>query len=169
VTTYTWTGGNGDWSTNTDWNPSGVPGSADDAALPENGNYTVTISQAESVDNLTIALGATLEIENSSQLTVDGNSINNSGTFAIAASTTYTVLTIDSNGTTLQDGGTVQLSDSIYNLVDGSGKLTNVDNTITGAGTLGYGGGLTLDNQLSGTIDATGTNALIINAGTLHQ
>jgi hypothetical protein len=59
------------------------------------------------------------------------------------------------------------LSDNSENVVtaaDASALLTNVDNTISGAGQLGQGQ-LTLHNEAGGTIDATGANALVIDTG----
>jgi len=69
------------------------------------------------------------------------------------------------HGATLEGGGMVLLSDSADNLIFGSDAgvtLTNVDNTISGAGQLGDGQ-LTLINE--GTIIATGENALTIESG----
>ena len=65
----------------------------------------------------------------------------------------------------LQGGGQVMLSDSDENFISGSASgvtLTNVDNTISGAGQLGDWQ-MTLVN--SGTIIANGTHALIIDTG----
>ena len=47
----------------------------------------------------------------------------------------------------------------------GTGTLVNVDNTIAGAGQLGYGQ-LGLDNRAGGTINANASNALVITANT---
>jgi len=66
---------------------------------------------------------------------------------------------------TLQGGGQVILSDNAANMISGSVAsvtLTNVDNTIMGAGQLGAGA-LNLINN--GTIIADGTNALTIDTG----
>src|SRR5262249_29513123 len=63
-------------------------------------------------------------------------------------------------------GGQVVLSDDSENVVTGTNgdvTLTNVDNTISGAGHLGNGQ-MTLVNE--GTIIATGANALDIDTGT---
>lgn len=57
------------------------------------------------------------------------------------------------------------LSDNSQNLVTGGGRstlLSNVDNTISGAGQIG-GGQLSLANK--GVIDASGANALTIDTG----
>jgi hypothetical protein len=82
---------------------------------------------------------------------------------------------------TLEGGGQVILSDSYENMIVGTTAnvtLTNVDNTISGAGQIGTGdGNLTLVNETAGTIDAnvaggiltldTGSN-IITNFGTLE-
>jgi hypothetical protein len=65
----------------------------------------------------------------------------------------------------LEGKGQLTLSDNGKNVVfagDASATLTNVDNTISGAGQLGDGQ-MTLVNE--GTIDATGTNALVVDTG----
>ena len=91
--------------------------------------------------------------------------INNTGTIALESSGSQTLLQLIQYGITLQGGGQVTLSDSDDNMIAGtlpSVTLTNVDNTISGAGQLG-GGQLTLINE--GTIVATGTHALVIDTG----
>jgi hypothetical protein len=68
-------------------------------------------------------------------------------------------------GITLQGDGQIVLSDDDGNVISGTLSnvtLTNVDNTISGAGQLGAGQ-LTLINQ--GDIVATGTHALVIDTG----
>ena len=76
-------------------------------------------------------------------------------------------LTLNSTGNgavlsshTLTGGGKVLLSDDAGNLV--LGILANLDNTISGAGTIHAG----LDNEAKGVISATGKiNSLIISTG----
>ena len=91
--------------------------------------------------------------------------INNTGTIALNSTGDETDLELIQNGITLQGGGQLVLSDNAQNVIFGSSPdvtLTNVDNTISGAGQLGEGQ-LTLANE--GTIDATGTNALVLDTG----
>ena len=91
--------------------------------------------------------------------------VNNTGTIALNATGDETDLELIQHGITLQGGGQLTLSDSSANVIlgtDPSVTLTNVDNTISGAGQLGEGQ-MTLVNE--GTIDATGTNALVIDTG----
>ncbi|HEY5070999.1 MAG TPA: hypothetical protein VII63_03110, partial [Caulobacteraceae bacterium] len=67
--------------------------------------------------------------------------------------------------TVLKGGGKVTLDDSGANYINGvaaATKLTNVNNTISGAGQLGAGQ-MTLVNQARGVIDATGGNALVLD------
>ena len=107
----------------------------------------------------------TLTIGNGALLPLSGT-MNNTGTIALDATSGETQLQLIQYGITLQGGGELTLSDSSGNLISGtmpSVTLTNVDNTISGAGQLG-GGQMTLVNH--GTISATGTNALFVDTGT---
>ena len=91
--------------------------------------------------------------------------VNNTGTIALNSAGDETQLELIQNGITLQGGGQVILSDSERNFISGTipgVTLTNVDNTIAGAGQLGDGQ-MNLVND--GTIAATGTHALIIDTG----
>src|SRR5262249_14342169 len=106
----------------------------------------------------------TLTIGNGALLPLSGT-VNNTGTIALDATSGETQLELIQYGITLQGGGELTLSDSSGNLISGtmpSVTLTNVDNTISGAGQLG-GGQMTLVNH--GTISATGTSALIVDTG----
>ncbi len=91
--------------------------------------------------------------------------INNTGTITLSSTGDETDLQLIQHGITLQGGGRVILSDSSRNVISGtdpSVTLTNIDNTISGAGSIGDGQ-LTLINH--GMIIADGTNALIIDTG----
>jgi hypothetical protein len=106
--------------------------------------------------DMTIGDGATLPL---------GGTIGNSGTIALNSSGQETELVILSNGVTLAGSGEVVLSDNAGNAIVGSGAdttLTNLDNTISGAGRLGDAA-MTLDN--AGVIEATGRSPLIIDTG----
>ncbi|BAV48106.1 Autotransporter-associated beta strand repeat protein [Mesorhizobium loti] len=106
----------------------------------------------------------TMTIGDGAMLPLSGT-INNSGIISLDSSGSDTLLQLIQHGITLQGGGQVVLSDSDWNVISGTGAdviLTNVDNTISGAGQLG-GGLLSLNNQ--GTIIATGTHALVIDTG----
>ena len=109
---------------------------------------------------------ATVSVSDNTALTAQG-AIANSGRLMVHATSHVTALTVGSAGLTLSGGGQVILSDNAFNHVlgvTGAATLTNIDNTISGAGQLGDGK-LTLINDAKGTIDATGTMALVINTG----
>src|SRR5205085_809 len=101
-------------------------------------------------------------------------SIVNDGTVTVG--TLGHPATLDIGGAvTLLRGGNLMLSDDAGNAILSNGAaatLTNVRNTISGAGTIGDAN-LSLVNQSSGVIAATGANPLVIagasldNAGTL--
>jgi hypothetical protein len=91
--------------------------------------------------------------------------INNTGTIALDAAGNTTTLELIQTGIALQGGGQVVLSDSDGNFVSGAFPgvtLTNVDNTISGAGQLGDLQTILVNE---GTIVATGTHALIVDTG----
>jgi hypothetical protein len=50
-----WNGGNGNWTTSTDWTPNTVPGPADDTSIAAAGSYTVTINTAITVHSINIS------------------------------------------------------------------------------------------------------------------
>jgi hypothetical protein len=106
----------------------------------------------------------TMTISDGAMLPLSGI-INNTGTIALDSTGNTTTLELIQDGVTLQGGGQVILSDNDGNVIAGtlpSVTLTNLDNTISGAGQLGAGE-MTLVNQ--GTIIANGVNALIIDTG----
>jgi VCBS repeat-containing protein len=91
--------------------------------------------------------------------------INNAGTITLDSTGSETHLQLIQYGIALQGGGQLILSDNGKNSISGtipSVTLTNVDNTISGAGHLGAGQ-MTLVND--GTIVATGLHALVIDTG----
>ncbi|HVL53460.1 MAG TPA: VCBS domain-containing protein, partial [Vitreimonas sp.] len=100
--------------------------------------------------------------------------VKNTGEITLNAVGGYTLLEVVKQGVVLQGGGKITLSDSAWNVIQGTGPqitLTNVDNTIAGAGHIGYQ--LTLVNGVLGNepgapearIVATGTHALVIDTG----
>jgi hypothetical protein len=112
----------------------------------------------------TMTNAGTMTIGDSASLPLDGQVVN-SGTIALTSTGSEVDLEILPNGVTLTGGGQVILSDSSQNVIYGATPqvlLTNVDNTISGAGQIGEGS-LTLVNE--GAIDATGANALVIDTG----
>ncbi|WP_456794092.1 VCBS domain-containing protein [Bradyrhizobium sp. USDA 4506] len=153
------------------------------------GNAVITLGEGQSitlhgVDAASLSaddfvFNQTPVVENSNTMTVGDGAIlplsgviHNTGTIALNSTGDETDLQLIGHGLTLDGGGQVTLSDSSGNFIAGS-TLTNVDNTISGAGHLGAGQ-MALINE--GTIIATGTNSLdidtgassVINSGTLE-
>jgi len=99
----------------------------------------------------------TMAIGDGATLPLSGT-IDNTGIIALNSTGDATELQIIGDGLTLQGGGQLTLSGNDANAIVGTGSndtLTNVDNTISGAGQIGSGDGtLTLVNEAHGTIDA---------------
>ena len=99
----------------------------------------------------------TLAVSDGATLPLDGT-IDNTGTIALNGTGDQTELQIVGDGVTLQGGGQITMSDGAGDIIVGTTAattLTNVDNTISGAGQIGAGdGNLTLVNEVHGTIEA---------------
>src|SRR5258706_2737759 len=129
----------------------------DAAALNSNDFVFDQTPVTENAGSMPISDGAILPLS---------GTIDNTGTIALNSTGDETDLQLIEHGITLEGGGQVVLSDSSDNFIFGTVSdvtLTNVDNTISGAGHLGDGV-MVLVNE--GTIIATGTNALDIDTGT---
>ena len=116
----------------------------------------------ENAGNMVVSDGAVLPL---------GGTIGNTGTIVLNSSGDHTELQIIGDGVTLEGGGQLTLSDSSANTIVGTGPndtLTNVDNTISGAGEIGSGDGtLTLVNEAHGTIEANDAGGtLTLETGT---
>ena len=111
--------------------------------------------------------GGVTAIGDGDGLTLAG-SIVNSGEIQLNSAGSAAVFFVGSAGVVLSGAGSVVLSDKTSNLIrayDDAANLTNVDNTISGAGRLG-GYSLSFDNRAAGVIDATGqATALILEFG----
>jgi hypothetical protein len=152
---------------------------ADDA----NGNAVITLGAGETITLVGVdAASATAAdflfnqtpvTNNAATMTIGDGAIlplsgvvNNSGVIALSSAGAETDLELIQSGITLQGGGQVTLSDNGANVISGTASdvtLTNVDNTISGAGQIGAGQ-LALVNE--GVINANGTQALVIDTGT---
>ena len=147
------------------------------------GNALITLANGQTIDLLGVSAASlnasnfTFNIDpvtdNAGSIVISDGAImpysgvlNNTGTLTLDAHGTNTELEVIQHGLTLQGGGKVVLSDYAGNGIFAaisSVALTNLDNTISGAGQLGEGQ-MTLVNE--GTIIASGTNALVIDTGT---
>jgi archaellum component FlaF (FlaF/FlaG flagellin family) len=141
-------------------------------ALADGQSITLDGVQASSLTDANFVFDQTPVVNNAGHMVIaDGASmplsgiISNTGTIEIDSVTGQSQLQLIEHGITLNGGGQVILSDSSANTISGTAPdvtLTNVDNTISGAGQLGAGE-LTLVNQ--GTISDTGINALVVDTG----
>ncbi|MCA6120748.1 hypothetical protein J6500_02350, partial [Bradyrhizobium sp. WSM 1704] len=146
------------------------------------GNAVITLASGQTITldgvhaaDLTAAnfeFDVTPTTENAGQMTIGDGAIlplsgiiDNTGSIELQASGDGTLLQLIQTGITLNGGGHVTLSDDDHNFIAGTTTtvtLDNVDNVISGAGWIGQGN-LVLSN--AGTIDATGTHALVIDTG----
>ncbi|MBV9860385.1 MAG: Hint domain-containing protein, partial [Alphaproteobacteria bacterium] len=130
------------------------------------GLIEVATGQSGSLDGSSqgaITNAGTFLVADSGALFVSGV-IDNTGTINLASTGDNTDLRI-ADGTTLTGGGTVLLSDSSNNRIfgsvnNGNETLTNLNNTIEGAGQFSASNRIAVVN--GGTIAATGTNALVM-------
>ena len=153
--------------------------SSGDAVITLGPGETITLHgiSAASLSASDFVFNQTPTAENSGDMTVSdgavlplGGTIDNTGTIALNSTGDQTELQIVGDGVALQGGGQVILSDGSENVIVGTNAattLTNVDNTISGAGQIGTGdGSLTLVNETAGTIDANiSGETLTINTG----
>ena len=115
----------------------------------------------------TIALGSIIDIKEGGELLLAGR-IANLGRISALASANQTSLAI-SGAVVLSGGGMVSLSPSIHNAIFAAASgatLSNVGNTIAGAGFIGQGGNLAWVNK--GTINANTASSLILAAKTVN-
>ncbi len=110
-----------------------------------------------------------ITIGSNATLTLHG-AVTNTGSINLANFANFADLVVGVGGLTLTGGGAVTLSENAGNLIVGGvgDTLTNVDNTISGAGFIGDEdeiGTFTLVNQAAGVIDAKGPVRLIIGTG----
>ena len=118
------------------------------------------------LSDTTIASGSIVDINNFGTLVLSGR-IANRGLISALGGPGFATLAI-SGAVVLSGGGKVSLSPSGNNQIialPGGGILSNVNNTIAGAGFIG-GGGLALVN--SGTINANTVSTLGLNASTIN-
>ncbi|MGB9336226.1 MAG: Ig-like domain repeat protein [Candidatus Acidiferrales bacterium] len=163
------THGNGNWSVGSNWSTGNPPVSGAIVCIANGiSPVTVTVDTNPSVGGLYIDAGNTVSISANQALQVAGT-VSNSGTIILNVTTGNNVVLQINNAVTLTGGGTVTLlkgssGTPILNNTN-AGALTNVNNTIQGAGQLGNNG-LILTNQAAGVINANdpGSNALLINA-----
>jgi hypothetical protein len=144
------------------------------------GASTVGLDTNATIGSLQLGTGNTLNFNDNTQLTVNGPSIINGGAISLNSGGSFTALQL-AGTTALSGGGTVTLSVANHNDgavgINGSGvTLENMNNTIQGEGSIGFGNSLVLQNDMGGTVNANvlghslilnGTGG-VINAGVLE-
>ncbi|MDZ7617285.1 MAG: LamG-like jellyroll fold domain-containing protein, partial [Patescibacteria group bacterium] len=180
--TYTWTGGTGVWNLPSNWDPSGVPGSGEVAAIGAGG--IATISDTRSVGHVTVAGGASLRLQGGVTVTgknlslVGGTSIrgelrnvsgNNVWLGPIAVQPGQAVVQSDAGTLTLS--GPVTLANTTHGklLAVGNGNVIISGNISGGANAADEA--VATSGGFSGTLTLSGTNTYVghtrINNGTL--
>ena len=155
TTDLTVTGGN--------FNGADIEDLAGNAVVGGVPNPTGVVQINTTATALTGTLSGTISIANGTTRDTSGT-VDNTGTIALNAAGSPTDLAVV-GAVTLTGSGNVTLSNNAGNVITSNGApatLTNVNNTISGAGTIGDNY-LTLVNQ--GTINANQTVALVINTG----
>ena len=181
-----WIAGNGSFDTVADWSPQRVPNSTDNAIIDAAGTYTVTATTNEIIQTLSMAKSATLSVSGGTFAVTKGSgtaglagtiniaegavltlagSVVNSGTINENSVVGSAELQVTGSGATLSGKGHINLSNNANNLLLGTSAstvLTNLDNVIAGAGTIGAGQ-MTLVND--GVINANKATPLVIDTG----
>ena len=171
-----WLGGTGNWSNGAKWS-AGVPSGTSKVFIDNGkaGASPVALDINGSATNLTIDADDSLSVNNGISLSIGasgGGTIANSGLLNInstGTSTSLVVVNAGGSGVMLTGGGTLNMSNNPNNVIGVfGGGLTNVNNTIQGAGQIGNTQ-MGLNNQatINANIGGSGANPLIIDpAGT---
>jgi fibronectin-binding autotransporter adhesin len=117
-------------------------------------------STTPTLTNVTLSSGSTLDIPNNNGLNLGAGTITNNGTINLQSTGNNTELVTTGGNVTLTGGGAITMSAGNANnmiLAGAAGQmLTNVNNTISGTGQIGNGGGLLFVNDAAGIVDASG-------------
>ena len=177
MASYTWNGSanDGNYDNPANWTPNGVPGTADTAIINTSAASTITVSQNDAVQALTVGKLDTLAISTNETYTIGNaaatSTLSLAGTLSLNSTYNDTALVVDAATLTVSGGGEILLgngNDSNIIVAATSGdQLVNVNATIVGAGQIGAGTALAFTNQASGVVDADVSNQLIINTGSL--
>ncbi|HZQ70409.1 MAG TPA: hypothetical protein VFA68_17915 [Terriglobales bacterium] len=171
-----WLGGPGVWTNGGKWSLGRPPLSSEDCLI-DNGNSLVsslTVNTTGNCNGFTLDVSDSLGIGNSNvptaSLSLFGSNIVNRGKITLNQSSH---IGISGSGTqTLSGAGTITLN-SANAAINGSGAtLMNVDNTISGQGSLGQGT-INIVNQKTisasgGTLSVQGATNGITNSGTMQ-
>src|ERR1700674_3282245 len=170
-----WLGGTGNWSNASKWS-AGVP-TASSTVFIDNGKAgasPVALDINGSAANLTIDSDDSLSFNNGFSLSFgssSGGTINNAGHLNINSTGAATGLQVNLaiGGAMLTGGGMLTMSNNPNNVIGVlGGGLTNINNTIQGAGQIGNTQmGLNNQSTINAKIGGSGANPLIVDpAGT---
>jgi hypothetical protein len=171
------------WATAKNWLPAGVPNSRDAVVrIADTKNNPVLVNGSFTIGYLTVGGTNSVNIQDDQTLTIAGGGgfgrVNNSGKIEFTSTGKSVVLSFNGDGDSfsLTGSGTVDLGASGKGIIRGKGSnetLTNVSNTIQGAGDVG--GGLTIVNQglinanvKGGTLFLRSNDGMLTNSGTLE-
>ncbi len=150
-TSVNWNGGNGNWTTASDWSGGVVPnnggGKTYNVTISNGTAETVTLDLGVTISDLTLGTSAILQSSGNNSLTIaGGGTFTNSGTLTFNTGTN--VLTIQGGGT-LNNSGTITIS--------GAGSGLNVTGTTTNnsGATISVEGGST--STFTGSVNNSGT------------
>jgi hypothetical protein len=162
-----WTGaaGDGNWDNMANWRPQQVPGAGDTVVIAPAAAALIDLGVADAAANLTTSSLVTLAVGNNHDFTIGTGAsalFSNGGTLQLNAGADAATLKLGATHVTLTGGGVVALDGSgLASITDGGTPttLTNLNNTIAGAGAIQSYGALTVVND--GIIDAAG-GALVV-------
>lgn len=148
------------------WLQGGTTISGGTLGRASGGEVRTTANNSVNLDGVsqgTLTIAGNYVAGNNSVTNLSG-AIANTGTLKVDAGVSLTDLHF-ADGTTLTGGGTIRLSDNGNNRVFGVANsglevVTNVDNTIVGAGQFGVGNSVLFKNLAGGVIRADGVTAL---------
>ncbi len=109
MTTFTWTGGSGNWDSGSSWTPTGGPPTASDTAtINATGTYTVTISSADVAQTVILdSANATIDDTTGGSLTVGGTLGIDTGTYDLLGGTLTAAHIRIQHGGLLEGSGTI--------------------------------------------------------------
>ena len=131
-TTYTWGGGNGEWTLAANWSPNGMPGPGDHVII----------------NSGTVTLNSDVEI---ATLQINDGSLDGSGTLAISGSMTW------SDGR-MEGSGTTRIKPTATLTFDGSAFKELNERTLQNEGTVIHSGGDIRLSEASAIVNAAGGN-----------
>src|SRR3990167_8881031 len=140
---YTWSlGANGNWTTNTNWTPNGVPGSGAGDTATIDTNYTVTLSSApaNSLTSITLSNDAALNLTGTTwTLSASAITLNDTSDIIVDEDNAEgNLITISGTNLTVASGASINANETGYGPDLGPGAGGGTGDQEPGGG--GYGG-----------------------------